>query len=127
MRMSVWRACAIAVLSVALVNVGFVSSAQAGIVETDALVTSARDADLATIRAQLSRADVSAKLTEMGVDATAVDSRLASLSDQELRLMAHDMENAPAGGDALAIIGIVFLVLLILEVVGVIDIFKRAP
>ena len=32
----------------------------------------------------------------------------------------------PAGGDALAIIGIVFLVLIILEVVGVIDIFKKA-
>jgi hypothetical protein len=33
----------------------------------------------------------------------------------------------PAGGDALAIIGIVFLVLLILEAVGVLDIFKSFP
>jgi hypothetical protein len=37
------------------------------------------------------------------------------------------MEQMPAGGDALAIIGIVFLVLLILEAVGVTDIFKKFP
>ena len=35
------------------------------------------------------------------------------------------MQNAPAGGGALVIIGVVFLVLIILEFVGVIDIFKR--
>jgi len=33
----------------------------------------------------------------------------------------------PAGADALAVIGIVFLVLLILEAVGVIDVFKKFP
>jgi hypothetical protein len=64
-------------------------------------------------------------MQEMGVAPSVVDTRLASLSDRELHQMAMDMERAPAGGDALAIIGIVFLVLLILEVVGVIDIFKR--
>jgi uncharacterized membrane protein (Fun14 family) len=37
------------------------------------------------------------------------------------------MADMPAGGDALAIIGIVFLVLMILEAVGVIDIFKKFP
>jgi uncharacterized membrane protein (Fun14 family) len=35
------------------------------------------------------------------------------------------MDQMPAGGDALAVIGIVFLVLIILELVGVIDIFKK--
>jgi hypothetical protein len=125
MRMSKWRVGAVAVLSAALVNVGFVSAASAAIVDTQALVTTSRDADLASIRTQLERDDVRAKMQEMGVDASVVDARLASLSDRELNQMAADMERAPAGGDALAIIGIVFLVLLILEVVGVIDIFKR--
>jgi hypothetical protein len=125
MAMSKWRVGAVAVLSAALVNVGFVSAASAAIVETEALVTTSRDADLATVRAQLDRADVRAKMQELGVAPEAVDSRLASLSDRELGQLAADMERAPAGGDALAIIGIVFLVLLILEVVGVIDIFKR--
>jgi hypothetical protein len=125
MTMSKWRVGAVAVLSAALVNVGFVSAASAAIVETEALVTTNRDADLASVRAQLDRDDVRVKMQEMGVEPAAVDARLASLSDRELSRLAADMERAPAGGDALAIIGIVFLVLLILEVVGVIDIFKR--
>jgi len=47
-------------------------------------------------------------------------------ADFELRSLADRMEQMPAGGDALAVIGIVFVVLIILELVGVIDIFKKA-
>ena len=55
----------------------------------------------------------------------AVEGRLAALSEQEVASLADQIESAPAGGDALAVIGIVFLVLVILELVGVIDIFKK--
>jgi hypothetical protein len=127
MRVSLWRKSAIAVLSVAIVNMGFMSAASAAIVDTGALVSAARDADLSAIRAQLDREDVRAQMQEMGVDASAVDTRLASLSDSELHQLAEDMKNAPAGGDALALLGAVFLVLLVLELVGVIDIFKKIP
>ena len=51
--------------------------------------------------------------------------RLAALSEQEVASLADQIESAPAGGDALAVIGIVFLILVILELVGVIDIFKK--
>ncbi len=112
-------------LSLAVVNLGFVGSAQAGIVGTSALVTTSRDANLASIRAQLNRVDVKQKLESMGVDTAVVDARVANLSDIELQNMAQEMEKAPAGSGALVIIGVVFLVLIILELVGVIDIFKR--
>ena len=127
MQRSIWRVGAVSVLSAALVNVGFVSAASAAIVDTQALVTTSRDANLASIRAQLERDDVRARMQEMGVEPSAIDQRVAGLSDRELHQLANDMERAPAAGDALAVIGIVFLVLLILEVVGVIDIFKRVP
>jgi hypothetical protein len=61
----------------------------------------------------------------MGIDAAAVDRRIAALNDRELHQLAADMRDAPAGGDALALIGAIFVVLLILELVGVIDIFKK--
>ena len=80
---------------------------------------------MGAIRAQLTRADVSAQMEQMGVDAATVEQRIARLNDQELHQLAVDMRNAPAGGDALALIGAVFVVLLILEVTGVIDIFKK--
>jgi hypothetical protein len=52
---------------------------------------------------------------------------VAALTDEELRKLARQVGDAPAGGSALAVIGVVFLVLLILEAVGVIDIFKKFP
>jgi hypothetical protein len=127
MRLSLWRKSAIALLSVAIVNMGMVGAASAAIVDTGALVVTDRDADLGAIRAQLDRADVRAQMREMGVDASAIDSRVASLNDRELHQLATDMQSAPAGGDILALIGAVFVVLLILELVGVIDIFKKVP
>jgi hypothetical protein len=103
-----------------------ISAAQAGIVATSAIVRTDRDADLTSIRSHLERDDVRAQMERMGVDATAVDSRIAALSDSELHSMATQMQNAPAGGDGLlAVIGIVFVVLLILELTGVINIFNR--
>lgn len=128
MKKSSWRATSVAVLSIAIVNMGFMSAVQAAIVDTGALVQTDRDTDLASIRTQLDRADVRAQMSKMGVDAASVDLRVAALSDQELHRLAHNMQNAPAGGDGvLAVLGVVFLVLLILQVTGVIDIFKKAP
>jgi hypothetical protein len=125
MKLSLWRKCAIGVLSVTLVNMGMVSAASAAIVDTSAIVSTDRAADLGVIRAQLDRAEVRAQMEQMGVDAAMVEKRIAGLNDRELHQLAVDMRNAPAGGDALALIGAVFVILLILELVGVIDIFKK--
>ena len=56
----------------------------------------------------------------------AIEDRLASLSDPELASLSQRMQDIPAGGDGLlVVIGLTFVVLIILELVGVIDIFKR--
>jgi hypothetical protein len=64
-------------------------------------------------------------MQQMGVDAASIDSRLEALSDSELSDLAEQMRTAPAGGDVLVLLGAVFVVLLVLELVGVIDIFKK--
>lgn len=125
MKLSLWRQCAIGIVSLAVLNVGMMGAASAAIVDTSAIVATDRASDLGAIRAQLERAEVRAQMTELGVAVDAVEQRIARLSDQELHQLAVDMRNAPAGGDALALIGAVFVVLLILEVTGVIDIFKK--
>ncbi len=125
MKLSLWRKSSIAVLSVAIFNMGLAGAASAAIADTAALVSTDRASDLSAVRSQLERADVRAKLEEMGVNPAAVDRRIASLNDRELHRMAVDMQNAPAGGDAVWIVGAVFVVLIILELVGVIDIFKK--
>ena len=126
MNVSLWRKASIAVLSVAILNLGMASAASAAIVDTASLVISDRESDLSAVRSRLERADVRAQMEKMGVDATAVDRRIASLNARELHQLAADMQNAPAGGDAVWIVGAVFIVLIVLELTGVIDIFKKA-
>jgi hypothetical protein len=127
MKTSRWHRAAVALLALSILNLGGMSAVQAGIVSTSAIVQTDRESDLASIRGALARGEVRAQMEKLGVDATAVDHRIASLSDRELAQMATQMEKAPAGGDgALVVIGLVFLVLMILEFTGIIDIFKRA-
>lgn len=121
-----FRSSLVAVMALAIVNVGTPGIAHAGILGTETLVESGRGADLDAIRAQLQRDDVRAELARMGVDEATLDARLSKLSDSELAQLSTQMKDAPAGG-ILALIGAVFVVLLVLEWVGVIDIFKKTP
>jgi len=119
------RAC-VALVSVSFLALGMQTPALAGIVGTSEAVSASRqESPLSTVQAAMARDDVRAKLAELGVNAADLDGRLAALSPAELSILADKLDEAPAGGDALAVIGIVFVVLLILELTGVIDIFKK--
>lgn len=119
------RAC-VALLSASLVSLGMQAPAAAGVVGTaEAIAARQDDGARALVDATLARADVRAQLEGMGVDPAAIEGRLDALSEAEIATLAGQIEQAPAGGDALAVIGIVFVILIILELVGVIDIFKK--
>jgi hypothetical protein len=85
----------------------------------------ARGERIERIQGILARDAVRAQLLERGVEPTQVDARLAALTDAELALLDERIDSLPAGGDILAVIGIVFLVLLILELVGVTNVFSK--
>jgi hypothetical protein len=115
-------------LCLAMLNLGSPLVAQAELVTTlQAVEASTRTQDLAAVNATLVREEVRAQFEALGVEPAQIESRIASLTDAELRTLAGQMADLPAGADALAVIGILFLVLLILEAVGVIDIFKKFP
>ncbi len=110
----------------AFLTQSFVTPARAELIGTEAVIaTEARAMNLARVDAVLARAHVQQQLEAYGVDAAVARARVAALTDHELARLASDLEAAPAGGDALGLIGAVFLVLLILELTGVIDIFKK--
>lgn len=126
MRMNGIRRACVAMLSVTLISLGMQAPASAGIVGTaEAVAASQHDNARALVDATLARADVRAELARMGVDPAGIEGRVAALSDDEVATLAGQIGEGPAGGDALAVIGIVFVVLIILELVGVIDIFKK--
>ena len=113
------------VMCVALVSTGFTGSVQAAVIGTQqAMSAEARLAAEASVRESLARDDVRQAMLRLGADPLQVDGRIASLSDAELMRIQGELDRAPAGG-VLAVVGIVFVVLLILELTGVIDIFKR--
>lgn len=102
------------------------NAARAGVIGTQQYLTAIdRDAALARIDAVLAREEVRNRLERYGVDPVAANERIAALTDEELALLATELENLPAGGDLLGVVGVVFIVLLILELVGVIDIFSK--
>ena len=113
------------VLSAVLIWSGLVTSATAAVVSTrDAVSLQTHQQRVAEVQAGLARADVRQAMVEMGVDPLQAQMRVASLNEQELAQLQGHLDTLPAGG-ILEIIGLVFVVLLILELTGVTDIFKK--
>lgn len=113
------------VVSLALVCVGFAQASHAGVIGTGYLVDQeSRGASLARVEVLLASEKVAGQLESLGVDKALVAERIQALSASELLLLEKEMDKQVAAGDALSLIGAVFLVLLILELVGVTDIFK---
>jgi len=113
------------VLSSALVWAGFASTAAAAVVSTGEALSMERPIDrLATVQARLARDDVQQAMIALGVDPMEAQLRVAALDERELAQLQGHLDELPAGG-ILALIGAVFVVLLVLELTGVIDIFKK--
>jgi hypothetical protein len=73
----------------------------------------------------LTQESVRQQLVQLGVAPDFALERASSLTLTERQYLNQKIEELPAGAGALEVIGIVFLVLLILELVGVTDIFKK--
>jgi hypothetical protein len=121
-----FRRFVVALACASFLGIGLQAPAAAAVIGTQEFIARAdRAADLAAVESFLSRAEVRDQLVALGVDPGQAAERVAALSDRELAIMADRLEELPAGGSLLGVIGAVFVVLIILELVGVIDIFKR--
>ncbi len=111
-----------------LLLAGFTSQVAAAVISTQqAISLEQRQGTVEHIQANLQRADVQQAMIAMGVDPQEALLRVGSLSDQELAELNTQIDSLPAGGDGiLALIGAVFVILLILELTGVINIFNKA-
>ena len=100
--------------------------ASAGVIGTQTMLEQgARQAQVEHVQQLLSQSTVEEQMIALGVNPADAKLRVASLTDSELRAIEGQLEQLPAGGSALVIIGAVFLVLLILELVGVTNVFNR--
>ena len=112
-------------VTVAILSSGFAPFAFAGPIDTGYLIEAdERPASLDRIQVLLAQDAVAEQLQQFGVDEAAVVERLQSMTAAELVALEGQLEDGIAGGSAVGIIGAVFLVLIILELVGITDIFK---
>ena len=115
----------------ALISVMFVSTTQVAFampISTAAQMSAqvaGTSANAQRASAWLQREDVRAQLVAHGVTVAEAQARLAALSDTDLARVNAQIDKAPAGSSALALVGIVFVVLLILELLGVTHIFSH--
>ena len=113
------------VISIAILSAGFAQVSFAGTIDTGYLVEAdAHAASLDRIQTMLAREEVANEFRAFGVDQSAIEARLEGMTTAELIALEGRIDENNAGGSALGTIGAVFLVLLILEVVGVTDVFK---
>lgn len=113
------------ILALSLIFLGYNTAAVAAVVSTQEAVSMAsHEARLASVQATLARSDVRAAMVRLGVDPQQAELRVSALSETELAALHGHLDTEPAGG-ILALIGAVFVVLLILELTGATDIFKK--
>lgn len=99
--------------------------ASANVIGTQTMLEeSAHQVRIEQVQALLAQQSVQDQMVALGVDPVDAQQRVASLTNEQLMQIQGQLEDLPAGGGALVIVGAVFLVLLILELVGVINIFN---
>lgn len=114
-----------AMLVVSLVGVTTPMPAFAAMIGTDQVISSEQKRAHADRVSQfLARDDVAQELQKYGVTPADAQARVEAMTAQELTQLNAEIHQLPAGSGALAIVGVVFVVLLILELVGVTNVFS---
>jgi hypothetical protein len=99
-------------------------AARAAMVSTDQIVGAQQSQqDRAKVHALLAREDVKQALASRGVNAGDVQARVDAMTDQEVQALSTKLDRMPAGGDALGVLALIFIILLITDAMGITDIF----
>lgn len=105
-----------------------VAPVQAAMVGTDAVLQAADVAAARqTVKSFLDRQEVIQQLQDWGVAPGEAQARIDAMTADEVTLLAGEIEKLPAGGDALGFVLLLalvsFIVLIVLDILGVTDIF----
>ncbi len=117
--------CVLAI-SVCLISLPMLQSANAAMISTETAIEMAeRQGRIDRINEVLARESVQNTLVRYGVDPADASARVDALTDTELQTLEQQLEQLPAGGGVVEVIGIVAIVLVILELLGVTNFFSE--
>jgi hypothetical protein len=111
-----------------LVSLSFLTTyslpAYSGIVTTEQLMEEQLESlDKDTLVSLMDREEVRQQLIDRGVDPDYAKQRIAALSDEQINEIKANIDDLPAGG-VIGILIAVLLVLIILDIIGVTNIFS---
>ncbi len=110
-----------------LVCVSLVSSYSAagwaGVVSTGQMLQQQAGAERASLVSALERDEVRQRLIELGVDPEQAKLRIAALDDEQIGEIQANLDALPAAAGVLEVVVAVLVVLVILDLVGVTNIF----
>lgn len=116
----------VSLASVSLLSTTFLGVANAAMVGTTTALADAERAEyVSDVRDFLTQEKVQKQLVTMGVDPDNARDRVAAMTNEELRMLHGEIDQLPAGAGLVEVIGVVFIVLLVLELVGITNVFSR--
>jgi len=99
--------------------------AYSGIVTTEQLIQEQLESlDKSSLVSMLDREEVRQQLVDRGVDPDYAIQRIAALSDEQINEIKSNIDGLPAGSSVVGILVAVLLVLVILDIIGVTNIFS---
>ena len=102
-----------------------IPAARASVIDTTMYLDRQQQITTHELETLLDRQDVQEQLVALGVDPADARQRIESLSQAELEELQQKMDNLPAGSGLLSVLGILLVVLIVLELVGITDIFSK--
>lgn len=101
------------------------AQAASGLISSQEALALDRNGSIELVQAWLQQDQVAAELTALGVDPALAQARVAGMSPEEVAAMLERIDDMPAGAGVIEVLGVTFLVLIILDLIGVINIFGR--
>lgn len=101
-----------------------IAPVQAGMIGTTQVLAAEQNRlDRDRLASLLEREDLQRQLSALGVDVQNAKDRVAGLTDAEVARISQQIDTLPAGGDALGVVVLIFVILIITDALGVTDIF----
>jgi hypothetical protein len=102
----------------------FSASAQAALVSTHTVVSSEiQQLNRHQLTSLLAKEQAIATMAQLGVDPTMVEARVNNMTAEELQAFGQQVDEMQAGGSAVGVVVLVFVILIVLDLLGTTNIF----
>ena len=112
-------------IGIFVITSAVIPGVEAKMIDTTAYLNQEAAAARGELASIMARDDVKEKLAALGVNPDDAANRIAALTDQEVSQLRDRIDELPAGSGVLVVLGIVLVVLIVLDLVGVTNVFHR--